>query len=320
MESVLRSFQTIETLPYAIAVPPGEQQKLDGLWGLLARQNWKEGGDLEVLYAPVGQGQWGLYYKLDGFSHIQTRTLSREVAKEISKSIRSVNFWVSNGNRPLQHWTLITLNDEEEILRLLIRLDAPTKKLEFPDCYTIQFQVYNRLVSNYSYFLKTFNSVIQRNSCRPSERPFFAQFVKDMISTGKLKSLNLSVPPPVLTYTSSLVDYFFSESCRRLTIEKCSSGVVYEVINRWKLLNPRLLTPYKIINTKFVCVTNSYVLPNVQTIRISDIEDEILEMIEKNVAGAKRSRIRSLHRIDHPVDPRDKIYVIESFDFTLLFT
>uniref|UniRef100_A0A1I7YQA4 Mediator of RNA polymerase II transcription subunit 13 n=1 Tax=Steinernema glaseri TaxID=37863 RepID=A0A1I7YQA4_9BILA len=322
IESALRSFQTIETPPYAIAVPPGEQQKLGGLWGLLSRENWKEGGDLDVMYAPNGQNQWRFYYRLVGFSHIQTRTLSREVAKEISKSIRSVNFSVSNGNRPLQHWTLITLNDEEEILRLLIRLDAPTKKLEFPNCISIQFHVYSRLVSNYSYFLKTFTSVIQRNSCRPSQRPFFAHFVKDMTCTGKLHSLHVKVPPPAPTYTGLVVDYFFSESCRRLTVEVCAAEVLYQVINRWKKLNPRLLTPYKIINTKFVCVTNPYALPNVQIIRMSAIEVEILEIIERNVAGAERSQITSLYRIDHPVHPSDKIYVIffGIFGRALLFT
>uniref|UniRef100_A0A1I7ZZ95 Uncharacterized protein n=1 Tax=Steinernema glaseri TaxID=37863 RepID=A0A1I7ZZ95_9BILA len=111
-----------------------------------------------------------------------------------------------------------------------------------------------------------------------------------MISTGKLQSLHVLVPPPAPTYTGLVVDYFFSDSCRRLTVEVYAAEVLYQVIIRWKQLNPRLLTPYKIVNI------HSNDLPKVHMIRMSEIEVEILEIIERNVAGVERSQITSLHR------------------------
>uniref|UniRef100_A0A1I7Z7H4 F-box domain-containing protein n=1 Tax=Steinernema glaseri TaxID=37863 RepID=A0A1I7Z7H4_9BILA len=120
IESVLRSFGEVDRQLL---------QHVSSTWGQLAEVYWRKRGSLKILYDCDDQDAWHLYYTLDGFEHIKRRNLSREVFREMSKSITSFEF-TPNHNLS-RHWKMIDADDEDEMVQLLMRLDAPEKKLDF---------------------------------------------------------------------------------------------------------------------------------------------------------------------------------------------
>uniref|UniRef100_A0A1I8A3Q3 F-box domain-containing protein n=1 Tax=Steinernema glaseri TaxID=37863 RepID=A0A1I8A3Q3_9BILA len=288
--------------------------KLSSLWGTLAEEYKKKSGRLEVAYTQDDQNEWCLCYKLVGFDHIRARTLSREVVREISKSITLVEFSVISSNILRQGWTKVSSNDEKEMLQLLTRLDAPEKKLDLSNTiptYT-RSNVDEELISKYRHFFLSFTSVkICFRYCGGYYGPpFLAQLVKDMIFTGKLQCMDTKTNLPTTIPLRFMRDYFFSKSCRRLTTS-CETSLTSKIIKRWKTMDPRTLAPYKLFDdttVRFDSIKSYYIDNSMNEIPLNSADPKVMEMIETKVA--KRTDIHSMHHIQHPTDPSCSIYVV----------
>uniref|UniRef100_A0A1I7Y440 BACK domain-containing protein n=1 Tax=Steinernema glaseri TaxID=37863 RepID=A0A1I7Y440_9BILA len=123
---------------------------------------------------------------------------------------------------------------------------------------------------------------------------------------------------PATLPASFLVDYFFSESCRWVSLTFEDLNVVLEIIDRWKKMDPRSLTPNKIFHGVRASQSS---LKDVGMMQIPMllVDIELLQKIERKVVS--RLLIKSLHRIDHPTDLSSKIYVIfrDENECSLLF-
>uniref|UniRef100_A0A1I7ZZE8 AAA domain-containing protein n=1 Tax=Steinernema glaseri TaxID=37863 RepID=A0A1I7ZZE8_9BILA len=279
-----------------------ESEQLSGSWGRLGEVYFTKHGSVLLAYAPStdDRNEWRLYYSLSGFDHIKTRTLSREVVKEISKTILSIQLYVSTGSsRNDENWTSIGPQDDN-IVHLLTRLDAPFSLL---DLDLMILRVYDRLdskceelVSRYPHLVRTFASV-ELGSFRPS----FERLIQDMTSSGRLRSIDIKKQVPAIVPSSFWVDYFFSKGCKTLKANFEDIGVVLGVINRWKEMDPQHLAHNKIFERIKASPKD---LANVGLVAIT--EESILKNIQKITT---RGSIDSLHRINHPVDPRSMIYV-----------
>uniref|UniRef100_A0A1I7ZR89 DUF3322 domain-containing protein n=1 Tax=Steinernema glaseri TaxID=37863 RepID=A0A1I7ZR89_9BILA len=144
-------------------MPHDQQQKLSGRWGKLAEEYKTKIGSLKVAYSRHGRDNWSLYYKLEGFDHIESRTLSREVVNEISKSITSFELSASwTLKQPEELWTIISPDEEDDLLQLLIHLshssNAPLNKLKEVYAPLIR-EGYLEMVSKYVHLLKSFTSM-----------------------------------------------------------------------------------------------------------------------------------------------------------------
>uniref|UniRef100_A0A1I7ZQ69 FTH domain-containing protein n=1 Tax=Steinernema glaseri TaxID=37863 RepID=A0A1I7ZQ69_9BILA len=324
IDSVMRSLASNERPWNTIYVPRSDQQELSGRWGRFRRKYRSESGGLEVIYAPDLRTEWKFYYKLHGFDHIKTRTLSPEVVKEMSKSISSFKFSVKQMFH-FQCWslipqmhpyfrelTVINPDDEEKVVRLLTWLDAPIKCFDASH-FKIDFEVHSNLVEKHPHFLQSFTSV----KVRSLRQSLFLQLVQRMTFRETLQSIHISSVPE-RTSTNFLVDYFFSQSCRRLTVDFPDFHVVRNILSRWKTINPRGLAAYKIFEGVGASPADLNEI-GIIGIPISSIKVETLTVIEQKVV--KRKNIKSIHRINHPVDKRSKIYLVSlgPFQSTLLF-
>uniref|UniRef100_A0A1I7XYD5 Transposable element protein n=1 Tax=Steinernema glaseri TaxID=37863 RepID=A0A1I7XYD5_9BILA len=294
-------------------------KELSTIWGQLAEVFCRKDGVLYLCYAHYDESEWRLHYKLSGFDHIKTRTLSREVVKEISKTIASIQLYVSTGPCPnYEDWDSIHRQDENGKIQLLLGLDAPVRRLCF-QMEKVEYTKYAKqceeMISRYSQLFKAFTCVEMRFFESP-----FKRLVEDMVSSGRLWSMR--VFRPVIyglcsTATSFWVDYFFSGSCRKLSANFPEFSVIQAVIDRWKKMDPRFLASDKIF-TGIKASPNAFVNVGITWIPLKSVDAEVLRRIERKLV--QRWSIQSLHCIDHPLEPSSRIYVVfQSEECSLLF-
>uniref|UniRef100_A0A1I8AC51 F-box domain-containing protein n=1 Tax=Steinernema glaseri TaxID=37863 RepID=A0A1I8AC51_9BILA len=280
---------------------------LPGIWGKVGQNFVKKSGVLELTFAPcdLAEKDWRLHYHLDDFEHIKTRTLSREVVKEMARSVKYIHCSMSEYSiqRALDElWNSIAPNDVDQ-LQLLVALDAPEKALDLTDMYSYFESSFNiDFYSKYSAFLRSFTSVIFENI---DQEPF-QRLAKDMIATGRMWWIDIWDQVPEHMPASLWLDYFFSNSCKALEASFDDRSVVREAIDRWKSMDPRTLCAS---SRKVLCGRNVDALAGVDMKKI-DVEAEatLFEKI-KRLERVVRP-IVSLHRIDHPVDPGSSIYIV----------
>uniref|UniRef100_A0A1I8A370 BACK domain-containing protein n=1 Tax=Steinernema glaseri TaxID=37863 RepID=A0A1I8A370_9BILA len=235
--------------------------------------------------------------------------------KELSAGIVSSRFAVT-WSPPLleEKWISISPEQVDDMLRCFTRLQDPGKTLDL-SCEALTPVEYALLLSKNSQFFKSFTSV----ELWAYYEQFNKQLLEDMIAGGRLESIFIASTVLSNQPMAFLVDYFFSESCRSLSVDFEDFGVVLGVINRWKEMDPRGLAPGKIfkginaspddlsqVGMTTIPVDSAEV--GMTAVPVDSAEVEILRMIENKVTYCED--IGSLHRIDHTVDPRRTIYVV----------
>uniref|UniRef100_A0A1I8AJB0 F-box domain-containing protein n=1 Tax=Steinernema glaseri TaxID=37863 RepID=A0A1I8AJB0_9BILA len=263
----------------------------------------KEVGKLPPLWRQVGEAwRWrsgrlsltfscgGLYYTLEGWPHIRTRTLSREVVSEMAKNISSVelrirpNFLAS----PLI-WEHIPRAEEHNVMQLLRTLNAPLYRLE-------NLEWLPRMFPRDSDLLKRFNSLAVHDDL---------ELLDQMISLRKLQFITISGNVPAQYDAKDLVDYFLSESCESLSAHFEDVGVVLQIINQWKEIDPQYLAPGKVLKgLHYSCKQ----LTHADMIPMYSIDRKLYKKIQRTVRSS--CFIESLCRIEHPADPARRIYIL----------
>uniref|UniRef100_A0A1I7Z9Q3 FBA_2 domain-containing protein n=1 Tax=Steinernema glaseri TaxID=37863 RepID=A0A1I7Z9Q3_9BILA len=285
-----------------------ELKQLSSAWGRVGEVQTKNNGELYLSFAP-DSGDWRLHYRMEDFDHIESRTLSREVVREMSKSITTIRFLPSYSVD--EEWHSVR-PDDVNLLQLLTILDAPVKELDI-DMATDYLgpSLYIKLRSKY---LNLFKSFTYLRLTRFKD----TRLMEDTILAPRVRSVYIE--PGFKDYgpISFWVDFFFSEKCMRLEIDDID--VAAALIEHWKKIDPRTLKYSKVFYAES-CPSEA-----LKDIKMREINLEakapLLEKVKKKVGS--RNYIKSFHCIDHPVDPSSKIYVlvyrdIPHDDLALLF-
>uniref|UniRef100_A0A1I8ACH9 FBA_2 domain-containing protein n=1 Tax=Steinernema glaseri TaxID=37863 RepID=A0A1I8ACH9_9BILA len=298
VESVTRSFRECESCEWL--------QDLSSAWGAMGEVHSKKRGGLLLTFAPYNgdKKDWRLHYKIEDFEHIKTKTLSREVVREMAKSIEYIMFNLSYFYDVDERWHNINSNDVDQ-LRLLINLDAPVKMLD-TSCFNniIELSRYVELRSKYSDLFTSFTSVVLQ--CFEDTR-----LMEKTISEPRVRSVEIWDTEELDRPTSYWVDLFFSEKCSKLFLNFKDIGVVSDVIDRWKNMDTRNQGcadyPYIKAISGIRCSNEDVVGVGMREV---DVESRTpaLEMVRTEIK--RYGHIKSLHSIDHPVDPSSKIYVV----------
>uniref|UniRef100_A0A1I7ZYJ8 F-box domain-containing protein n=1 Tax=Steinernema glaseri TaxID=37863 RepID=A0A1I7ZYJ8_9BILA len=275
-------------------------QHLSGHWRLSAEVQWRKSGRLELAYLPLNPNHWMFWYRIKGFDHLGTETLSREVLREMSKSITSIEFLITEKLAVGRDWN-IAPNRSDDVLQLIGRLDAPEKKL----CVSAgSLEWHEKLFPKYAQLLKSFTSL------RLESFPLFMmQFFKDMVATGRLRSIFFCEPIPAyqLYDMDFWVDYFLSESCTRLTADFKDFAVVLEIIKRWKKADLHGFTASKVLRG-IEASPEAFTGMGMKPMPMDLLGSDLLKLIERKITGFWN--IKSLHCIDHSEDPSGRIYVV----------
>uniref|UniRef100_A0A1I7YPX0 SAM domain-containing protein n=1 Tax=Steinernema glaseri TaxID=37863 RepID=A0A1I7YPX0_9BILA len=284
-------------------------EQLSSAWRGVGEVQTKKSGRLLLTFAPYEGGwnipydDWRLHYKMEGFGHIESRTLYREVMKEMAKSITSIelnmDYKAIDYRRGIRRWDSID-PDDADLLQLLTNLDAPIKELDISslDDY-IGAPLYLELRSKYSNFFRSFTSVIL--NCIADTR-----VIEDTISEARLRSVEIwdtgAVPQP----NGFWINYFFSEECTSFSAKFMDSRVVLGAIDRWKSIDPRTLK-YSKVFSGIQCSLED--LKGVGIRKMGMVSKaSLIEKVKREFERNRRRR--SLYCIDHPVDPSSKIYVV----------
>uniref|UniRef100_A0A1I7ZVL9 FBA_2 domain-containing protein n=1 Tax=Steinernema glaseri TaxID=37863 RepID=A0A1I7ZVL9_9BILA len=288
-------------------------QQLSSAWGSVGEVQTKKSGRLLLTFAPYEGGwnipydDWRLHYKMEGFGHIKTRTLSAEVVKEMAKSITFIKFDFFYYVEDLyESWNCI--NPDDIVLpQLLADLDAPEKRLDLIVLENAIFEdfKYIELRSKYSNLFRSFTSVASQ--CFHN-----TQLMEDTISEPKMRSVQIWDTSDGHRPTSFWMDYFFSEKCLSLSVKFKDFDIFLGAVDRWKKMDPRTLKYTKILSgsKKFIKSHVTRAILDSVGIRTIDMEAEA-PLFDKVRSKVGRHRIIvSFHCIDHPVDPKSKIYVV----------
>uniref|UniRef100_A0A1I7YQD0 SERPIN domain-containing protein n=1 Tax=Steinernema glaseri TaxID=37863 RepID=A0A1I7YQD0_9BILA len=178
-------------------------------------------------------------------------------------------------------------------------LDAPEKTVDLI-AGELTFQAYEKLQSEDSEFWTSFSSV----RLWSFNFSVVGQIVDDLLVTRRLQSITISQPVPE-SLNVFCVEFFFSESCSRLTAFFANS-VVLRVINRWKTMDTRGLAVNKILDGIRASPTE-LAQAGMREVDLNSAKRNILIMVHRNVMELRD--ITSFHCIDHPVDPKSRIYV-----------
>uniref|UniRef100_A0A1I7Y7S0 FBA_2 domain-containing protein n=1 Tax=Steinernema glaseri TaxID=37863 RepID=A0A1I7Y7S0_9BILA len=274
-----------------------ELQQLSTTWGDVGEVRTKKKGHLKLTFAPYNgdDEDWLLHYKIEGFDHIKSRTLSREVVREMSKSIEYIKFGLDYSYFLDEEWNSIS-PDNVALLQLLTNLDAPKKNLDLASVTIIE-SGYIELSSKYSNFFRSFTSV--KLNCFKNTR-----LMEDTISEPRVRTVQITPYKNGYRPVSFWVDFFFSEKCMRLEINDID--VALGVIEHWKKMDPRNLKYSKVFYAVF-CSSES-----LKDIKMQEINLETKAALLKKVKNkvGRENRVKSLHYIDHPVDLSKKIYVV----------
>uniref|UniRef100_A0A1I7ZY92 F-box domain-containing protein n=1 Tax=Steinernema glaseri TaxID=37863 RepID=A0A1I7ZY92_9BILA len=269
--------------------------KLSRAWGRLAKAFWQNGGTLELLYVPR-ERKGRFRYRLRGFA-LKSEVLSLEVAKDMSKTMSSISFHVYSFREDYA-WKQVGPDQEDDVLELVKRLDAPTKELDFSPN---QIDCYKDLVSNYSHVLRTFTSV--KNV--PND-PVLKPLLEDMISTGRLQSIDFYGYEPAILPASLLLDHFFNGNCRRLTLDVESISVP-ELVNRWKQMDPQDAPHGKIIDLRGADSDNFRGI-KMDFLRLNHPRPAVFDRISKKFQDL--GTIETVQRIKHPETRYAKVHVV----------
>uniref|UniRef100_A0A1I8AG48 F-box domain-containing protein n=1 Tax=Steinernema glaseri TaxID=37863 RepID=A0A1I8AG48_9BILA len=277
-----------------------EMKELSGLWGRTGNLYFKRGGSFCLSLVFDDRKEWSLYYRIDGFDHIKTRTLSRELVREMSKTITSTSLHVSH-KRLNTTWERI--NHKDAIVPLLLRLDAPDRILsilEDKDIFTVLLSKYTEMLVKNSQFLGNFTSI----SLTSFDDPHAIRLVEGLVSIERLRSLLFWTTMPVVLPSSLWNSFFLSKSFRRLTAP-FRLDVVLGVVRQWKQMDPHTLMHSKVVRG-FTASSNEFTDVVMTPVPMTSLNTKVLKKIEYEVA---RSSINSLFRIDHPADPSRSLYV-----------
>uniref|UniRef100_A0A1I7Y6U7 F-box domain-containing protein n=1 Tax=Steinernema glaseri TaxID=37863 RepID=A0A1I7Y6U7_9BILA len=303
IESVIRSLKSVKTYDLLL--------QLSSTWARVADVHKKKSGFLELTYAYYGHDdEWDLYFKIDGFDHIKTRTLSREVLREMSKSIVSIKFLMGDSDNIYvsqdDDWHRIS-PDDVVLPQLLANIDAPVKYLDitevFPD---FDESEYEEMCSKCLNLLRSFTSA------RMPDFDPYDRVLNEIVSVPRMWSVDFwecsqhrgeeDIPQPV----SFWVDYFFSEKCMNLSGFFGERDVALGIIDHWKKMDPRTLKYGKL----FADIRDDPQNMEGVGLRKINVDDEasVREKVRSKVDRDRR--ISSLHCIDHPVHQSSKIYVV----------
>uniref|UniRef100_A0A1I7YQP4 FBA_2 domain-containing protein n=1 Tax=Steinernema glaseri TaxID=37863 RepID=A0A1I7YQP4_9BILA len=267
-------------------------------WGREAEAEGRRSGGLRLTFAPYNgdKDDYRLYYALRGFSHVDSTELSRAVAGQISKTIKYIELqqlYIVN-----EQWNLVNPNDVD-LLQLLINLDAPEKLIHCNGALSL----YVKLQSKYSNLFRSFTSATVQ--CYNDSR-----IIEYMASYPRMRSLDVKSYVKVSWPTSFLLDYFFSDTCMRLFTNFMDLSVILGAIDRWKKMDPRTLKFSKLLYGMH-CYEE-----DLTGVGLKEIDVEAKAALMKKVRSKvkKDSHIKSLHRVDHPIDPSSKIYVVLYYD------
>uniref|UniRef100_A0A1I7YCW8 HEPN_DZIP3 domain-containing protein n=1 Tax=Steinernema glaseri TaxID=37863 RepID=A0A1I7YCW8_9BILA len=289
VESVVRSFHEVQTCKLL--------QQLSSAWGQQSEVHAKKSGRLLLTFAYTRVYRaMILCYKIEGFDHIESRTLSREVVKEISRTIRCIDLFLLLVPKFSEEWKSVG-PDDVELLQLLVNLDAPEKRLDM-DSFSEIFKESEvvKLRSKYSTLLKSFTSVKLQFSD--------ARVMEETISEPRLRSVEIVDTGKAPQTTTFWVDLLFSEKCKRLSTY--FSGVVLSAIHRWKKMDPGTLTHNRILRG---ILNSKEELPVVGMIKTEmEAEAALLEKLRSQLRDHRQ--IDSLHCMEHPFDPSSKTYVV----------
>uniref|UniRef100_A0A1I7YKP6 F-box domain-containing protein n=1 Tax=Steinernema glaseri TaxID=37863 RepID=A0A1I7YKP6_9BILA len=245
---------------------------------------------------------WGrLGAELAGWEHMEKRTLSPEVLKEISKSITAFEVDAECRDyeivRRQKGWHFI--NHDDHLLKALLGLGAPDKILDLTRLRT--HCRYLEIRQKCAHLFKQFTSL----HLRAIEHEW--KLLKEMASKGQLRSVRIHDIVPSSYVSRFWVDYFFSESCERLDVRFEDISVYFEIINRWKQMDPWTVASYKILSG--MEKTSRWRWPNVNMypIHAQSIDTTILKKINHEVSHVNWE---SFYRIDHPANSSSKIYVV----------
>uniref|UniRef100_A0A1I7YSI7 F-box domain-containing protein n=1 Tax=Steinernema glaseri TaxID=37863 RepID=A0A1I7YSI7_9BILA len=299
-------------------------KELPDRWGDLAEAYLEYSGSVELRYSLHNFGpQCRLYYKLNGFPHIENRRLSPEVVKQMSDCTRSIRLTFEEYLEDPDEWICIDPEggEDDAAIQLLMDLDAPWKILHLqknqfvaglgPNCV--------EMVTRYPRLLRTFTTIELATFTEPA----YVQFVQDAVATGRVESVGIYPPMgkkelvPAVLPTSFWIDYFFSESCQTLHVHFKDLDVPLGVIDRWQKTDPRTLTPSKLLSG-FRASEKALEEQGVDmtTILLSDADPKVRKIIERTPPASRvtpsplRASMSSLRYICHPVDPSSRIYFV----------
>uniref|UniRef100_A0A1I7Y6U3 FBA_2 domain-containing protein n=1 Tax=Steinernema glaseri TaxID=37863 RepID=A0A1I7Y6U3_9BILA len=242
--------------------------------------------------------------KLDCFHKIQLSLLTEDtISWSKLRTVEITNY------RPTSFWVYFFFSERCSRLKLndfsvALEVIDHWKKMD-PRTLT-----YSKLLCGISCCLSALDGVGMQLVDRKSGAPLFEKMrrkvhrhrllTQDTISWSKLRTVEIINYRP----TSFWVDFFFSGRCSRLKLN--DFFVALEVIDLWKMMDPRTLTYSKL----FCVISCSLSAFDGVGMQLVDRKSGA-PLFEKMRRKVDRHRyITSLYRIDHPTDPRSKIYVV----------
>uniref|UniRef100_A0A1I7YCZ5 Uncharacterized protein n=1 Tax=Steinernema glaseri TaxID=37863 RepID=A0A1I7YCZ5_9BILA len=265
-------------------------------WGEYEEEQADESNRLSLTFSSFNNdGRHVLYYTIIGFDHIESRTLSREVIEEMSKSIICIEFYLTYADT-LRDDVPFVSPDDVELIQLLADLDAPVKILELTNDFYSDYYAEAR-----KKFLPLFQSFTTLKMDYYSRD---TQLLADTISEPMLRSSTISCRS-LSDPNDFWVEYSSSDGLTNIAAGFRNFGMALEVIDRWKKMDPRTL-PY----CKLFCgLKSSSVTRTGEGMQEVDMEAEaaLVEKVESELDDG--NLIKSLYLIDHPVDLNSKIYV-----------
>uniref|UniRef100_A0A1I7Z094 SLC12 domain-containing protein n=1 Tax=Steinernema glaseri TaxID=37863 RepID=A0A1I7Z094_9BILA len=267
---------------------------LPGIWGKLIDDYMAKRGMLSLVYGPCDDGEWRLHYKMHDWPHIKTRTLTREVARQMSRSIQTISLY--GHQRSTAGYTVIDPNscDHDAILQLLVGLNAPGGTMYLTgneDNHGAVASKYMEMVSKYKPLLRTFTMVVA-GYFRSS---WLKSLVNDLLFHGKME--HIAILNPVSQIDSRFWDDFFlSKTCRSFCGDFEHFDDMLAIIRRWRTTDSQQLVPLKMFKGKES--------RRIEKIRAEDFVDVgMTQLPTEEVLGSETVSNFSTYRIDHLVDP-----------------
>uniref|UniRef100_A0A1I7Z0J9 FBA_2 domain-containing protein n=1 Tax=Steinernema glaseri TaxID=37863 RepID=A0A1I7Z0J9_9BILA len=285
-------------------------EKLTGRWRKLVETYVKKCGSLELSYAPYDEKEWRLHYQLHGWPHIKTRTLTKEVVKEMSRNITVIFVNLMDSLEHPDGSFDPNNRDDDAVLQLLTGLGAPKRRIFLngdEDSYGTEALKYAEMVSRYKCFLRPFQAV---------QMYFFDNLwvhclVNDMVSHGKV--VHIIIMNPVSEISSRFWDDFFlSKTSRSFCGDFEHFDDILAIIRQWRNADPLHLVPHKLFKgigsqTEKTRVED-FVDVGMTPVPVESVGAELFERIRREIT--RKDPSISLYRIDHLVDPSRKAYIV----------
>uniref|UniRef100_A0A1I7YEC7 F-box domain-containing protein n=1 Tax=Steinernema glaseri TaxID=37863 RepID=A0A1I7YEC7_9BILA len=277
-------------------------KQISGVWGHFKEDYAKDRNIVHLTYC-YSLFAWKIRYRLEGWKHMEKRTLCPEVLREISKSVTDFQFHKYREGM-VHGWKFI--NPDNALLKALLRLAAPNKALIMTKSLGYPRPVqdwYVKMLKRCEHLFKYFTSV------RLDSIEHEWKLLKEMVSAGTLRSVFIDnvVPKSMskLLDEQFWVDYFFSQSCERLNAKFEDTGVFFGVIDQWRQMDPRTVAAYKVFSG-IQASSKDLVNVNMKAVNVDSVEEGILQVMKTKVYW----HITTLYQIDHPVDESCRVYVV----------